>query len=164
MEAFAPQQRHVIVLLDAVTADAESPDDAVPAVERHAAGEPDDAALVQVIAIAAARWTGTFGADVLRVVYVEVEERAVLRHAVLFFEFLFEIDPRGEERLSGEADRARGDRPALAGGRLRCPAVLVVLAAGGNVLQHLVPFTRAEVIGVARLGHRHVGREHGAVR
>ena len=84
---------------------------------------------------------------------------------VVALELFLEVDARREERLSGEADGAGGDRPALAGGRLRLPRVAVVLVAGvaRDVAQDLVALAGAEVIGVARLGHRHVRREDGAV-
>ena len=74
-----PSSDDVVVLLDAVAADAEAADHAVAAIERHAAGEPDDAALIQVAAIAAARRPRALGAGVLRVVDVEIEPRAALR-------------------------------------------------------------------------------------
>src|SRR6266540_1035337 len=164
MEAFAADLRDIVVLLDAVAAYAETADDAVAAIERGAAREPHDAALVQVVAIAAARRPRAFGAGILRIVDVEIEPWSVLRLAVLLLELFFQIDARREERLSCEADRPRGDRPALARGRLRRPGVLVVLAGGRDVFQHVVTFARAEVVSVSRLRHRDVGREHGAVR
>src|SRR5436190_1600646 len=160
VEADAAELRHVVVLLDTVTADAEAADQPIGAIERHAAGKPDDAALVQVIAVAAARRAGALRARVLGVVDVEVEPRTVLLLGVVALELFLEVDARREERLSGEADGAGGDRPALAGGRLRLPRGAVVLVAGvaRDVAQDLVALAGAEVIGVARLGHRHVRR------
>src|SRR5258708_16841419 len=111
MEAFGAELRHVVVLLHAGAADAQAADQAVAAIERHAPREPDDAALVQVVAVAAARRAGTFRAHVLRIVDVEIEPRPVLQLGVVLFELLLEIDPRRKERLPGEADGARGDSP-----------------------------------------------------
>src|SRR4029078_12192320 len=121
VDPVAAEQRYVVVLLDAVTADAQAADDAVAAIERHAAREPDEAALVEERAVAAARRSGPLPARVLRVEDVEVEPGAVLRLAVLLFELLAEIDAWRKQRLAGEADRARGDGPAFARGRLRRP-------------------------------------------
>ena len=75
VEPFAPEFRHVVVLVDAVAADAEASDRTIAAIERHAAGKPHDAALIQKRPVPAARGARPFGARVLRVVDVEIEPR-----------------------------------------------------------------------------------------
>src|SRR5207244_6607600 len=97
METLTAQERDVVVLFDAVAADAEAADHLVAAIEWHAARKPDDAALIQVVAVAAAARARAFRAHVLRVVDVEIEPGPVLALGVVLLELFLEIDPRRKE-------------------------------------------------------------------
>src|SRR5687767_2643234 len=139
MEAVAAKQRHVVVLFDAVAADAEAADQAAVLVQRHAAGEPHNSALIQVATITAAARPGAFGARVLRVVDVEIEERSFAFVVIALLELLLEVHSRWEPRLAAEVERARGDRPALARRRIGLPAVALA-AALDEPAQYVVAF------------------------
>src|SRR3954447_9581507 len=114
VEPFAAERRDVVVLLHPVAADAQSAHQAAIPIQRHAAGEPHDAALVQLAPIAAAARSRTFRTWALRVVDVQVEPRSGPRGVV---QLLLEIDAGWKQRLAAEIERARGNRPRPAGGR-----------------------------------------------
>src|SRR5207247_8767822 len=102
-EARATGRGHEIVLLDAVPADAQPADQLTAPVQRHAAGEEDDAALVLV-----GRLTSLL-ARRRHVAHVEREERAGRR-----------VDARRIERLGAEAARPVGaGRAERAAGEIR---------------------------------------------
>src|SRR5688572_7829859 len=110
MEALAAELRDVIVLFDAVATDAETANQTPVLEQRHAAGEPHDAALVQIGTIPPAARPRAFGARVFRVVDIQIKERPFAFVVIALLELLLEIHSRREPRLAAEVQRPRGNR------------------------------------------------------
>src|SRR3954469_5562722 len=91
---------HVIVLLDAVAADAEAADQVIVHKERCCAGEEDDAVLIRIRRLRA-----------LRARIREVLQKQRIERTAAHIE-LMRADAGREERLRAETDRAIGDRGA----------------------------------------------------
>src|SRR5688572_24852668 len=82
MESLAAELRDIIVLLDSVAADAEPADETAILVQGHAPREPDDAALVEIVAVGAPARARALSARIGGVIRVQIEPRAGRRRDV----------------------------------------------------------------------------------